>query len=95
MLLVFSLDDSKWQPIYLSSLYVIIFWEDGKWQFLYLNNLRIYNIIISALMSISPEILAEKFVMNHYLQKSVIHHQQFDTLCLSLTLSCELNVLGQ
>ena len=32
------------------------FLEDSKWQFLYLNNLRTYNLIPSALMSISPEI---------------------------------------
>ena len=41
--------------------------------------------------------LAEKFVMNLYLQKSVIHYQQiWYIFCLSLTLSCELtDILGQ
>ena len=96
MLSVFSLDDSKWQPLYLSSLYVIgIFF--GRQQvavslFEQLAYLQYYYISINEYIS---ENLAEKLVMNHYLQKSVICHQQFDTLCLSLTLGCKLTVLGQ
>ena len=57
MLLVFALDNSKRQ-------------------LLYLNNLRIYNLITSALIGISPEISRRKFVMNFYLQKLVTRHQQ-------------------
>ena len=75
-MLLTSLDDSEWQLLYLSSLYVIVFLEDSKWQLLYLRQLVYLQSYYFSINEYLSGNLAEKFVMNLYLQKLVVHHQQ-------------------
>ena len=72
-----SLDDSKWQPLYLSSLYVIsIFGKTASDSFfIWAACVSTTTLYLSINEYISGN-LAEKFVINLYLQKLVVHHQQ-------------------
>ena len=69
--------------------------DNNKWQFSLFEQPSYLQSHYLSINEYTSGKLAEKSVTNLYLQKSVTSYQQFDTLCLPSTLSCELTVLDQ